>query len=165
MDKEPDSNALGSFVGSEVTRAEQIFQNFRSRALNLITTSGGLVTLVSGLLAIAIGTETSVVPVSARWTIGISLASFIASTIYALFINKPVKIQFSNEDELAKLVANDWDDEGWGQSVASHLVVYLTSLRKDNVRTSRLLTVSIALQISGITFIAISAFLILLHAG
>ena len=160
-----DSNALGSFIASEVTRAEQIFQNFRSRALNLITTSGGLVTLVSGLLAIAIGTQNSVVPIAARWTISISLASFIISAICALLINKPAKISSSDEKYLKKYVENDWDAEGWGKSVAAQLVVYLASLRNNNVRTSKLLTTSIALQISGISFIAITAFLVLLHAG
>jgi len=155
---------LGSFVASEVARAELIFQNFRSRALSLITTSGGLVTLVSGLLAIAIGTGKSTVPVDARWTVSISLFSFVVSTIFALMINTPKRIKSSDEADLAKLVENDWNDSGWGQRVAELLVVYLTSLRKDNVRTSKLLTKSIALQISGIFFIAVSAFLILLHA-
>jgi hypothetical protein len=133
--------------------------------LNLITTSGGLVTLVSGLLAIAIGTQNSVVPIAARWTISISLASFIISAICALLINKPAKISSSDEKYLKKYVENDWDAEGWGKSVAAQLVVYLASLRNDNVRTSKLLTTSIALQISGISFIAITAFLVLLHAG
>jgi hypothetical protein len=133
--------------------------------LNLITTSGGLVTLVSGLLAIAIGTQNSVVPIAARWTISISLASFIISAICALLINKPAKISSSDEKYLKKYVENDWDAEGWGKSVAAQLVVYLASLRNDNVRTSKLLTTSIALQKSGISFIAITAFLVLLHAG
>jgi hypothetical protein len=164
-DHTPDNNDLSSFVESEVLRAENTFKNFRDRSLTLITTSGALVAIVSGLLAIAVGASKTKVPVDSQCTIAVSLLSFIASAVCSLFINKPVKIRSGDEDQLAGYVQDNWDDEGWGQEVAKLLVVYLTDLRNDNERTAKLLSKSIKSQIGGMTLIAVSVVLILIHAG
>lgn len=158
-------NDLGAYVASEVDRAEQDYQNVRNRALNLVATSGGLVTLVSGLLAIAVGTDKSIVPLDSRWTIAVALGSFIASTVFALIINFPQSVTSSDQTKLGALVEGHWDDDGWSKRVAEILVEYLKSLRVDNGRTANWLTASISSQIAGITFIAVSAFLILIHAS
>jgi len=63
------------------------------------------------------------------------------------------------------LVDKDWGDEGWDQQVASILVDYLESLRKNNGSNAEWLTASIALQILGIALIAVTAVLIMAHVG
>jgi hypothetical protein len=158
-------NDLGVYIASEVARAEQDYQNVRTRALSLVGTSGGLVALVSGLLAIAVGSAKAVVPTDARWTIAVALSSFILSTISALVVNFPQTVTSSDQTKLGSLVECHWDDEGWNKSVAEILVTYLGSLRKNNGRTANWLTSSVTFQILGISFIAVSAFLILLSAS
>lgn len=66
-------NDLGAHVASEVSRSEQDYQNVRGRSLSLVGVSGGLVALVSGLLAIAAGSTKPVLPLSSRWTLGVAL--------------------------------------------------------------------------------------------
>ena len=158
------TNDLGAYVASEVDRAEQDYQNVRNRALSLLATSGGLVTLVSGLLAIAVGNDKSIVPLNSRWTIAVALSSFVVSAAFALIINFPQSVTSGDYTEMENLVKNHWEDDGWNKRVAEILVKYLKSLRKDNGSTAKWLTASICFQIVGIAFIAISAFLILLHA-
>ena len=158
-------NALGEYVAAEVTRAELDYQNVRSRALSLVAASGGLVALVSGLLAIAAGSSKSAVPSDSEWTIGIALGFFVISTICALEINLPQQVISGDVSKLGSLVECHWDDTGWDKSVATILVQYLASLRKDNSRNAKWLKASIGLQILGISFIAVSAILILVHTN
>jgi hypothetical protein len=158
-------NDLGAYVATEVARGEQDYKNVRDRALSLVTTSGGLVAVISGLLAIAVGTTQSVVPTNAKWTVAISLGSFVVSTIFALFINLPQTVISSDEDALGTYVECHWDDSGWDKEVASIEVDYLKSLRRDNAHTSKILKASISFQILGIAFIGASAYFILLHAS
>jgi hypothetical protein len=157
-------NEFGSYIQSEVATAEQDLQNFRSRALSIITTSGGLVALVSGLLAIAIGSKEEVVSADARWTIGIALGSFVISTAFALIINLPQKASTGDANTFGALIQDHWNDSNWDQQIAQIRVAYLLSLRKINFHDAIWLAASIALQIFGIAFIAVSAFLILAHA-
>ena len=159
------ANDLGAFIATEVTRSEQDYQNVRSRALSLVGVSGGLVALVSGLLAIAAGSTKVVLPISSRWTVGAALVAFVASTICALVINKPQDVTASEVPSLRQQVKSDWNDVGWDQQVASFLVDYLGSLRKDNEHTAKWLIVSIACQILGISLTAVTAVLILVHVN
>jgi hypothetical protein len=119
---------------------------------------------VSGLLAIADGTSNSAIPKDSDWTIGVALGFFIASTVCALAINLPQTVVSGDVTKLGALVDCHWDDTGWDKSVATILVEYLVSLRKDNTRNAIWLRWSILCQILGIAFIAVSALLILVHA-
>lgn len=121
--------------------------------------------LVSGLLAIAAGSTKPVLPLSSRWTLGVALVVFVASAICALIINVPGNVTASDVSNLRDLVDKDWGDEGWDQQVASILVDYLESLRKNNGSNAEWLTASIALQILGIALIAVTAVLIMAHVG
>ena len=161
----PKGNDLGAYIDSEVTGAKEDYQNVRSRALSLVTTSGGFVALVSGLLAIAAGVAKSSVPMDARWTVAVSLAAFIVSALFALCINRPQTVLSSDEDELAGYVKSNWNDTGWDQSIATISVTYLKTLRQNNLKTSKWLARSIAFQITGIVFIAVSVLLILINSN
>ena len=156
----PKSSDLGAYIAGEVAGAERDYQNVRSKALSLVSTSGGLVALISGLLAIASGASKSSVPIDSRWTIAAALGAFVISAIYALLINRPQSVSSSDEDALLKFVKEDWDAADWDQSIAERQVTYLKSLRIDNAMTANLLTNSIRFQIAGVLLIAMSVVLI-----
>lgn len=161
---ESSTNELGAYIASEVGRAELDYQNVRTRSLSLITTSGGLLTIVSGLLAVGVGTANAIVPTDSRWTVAIALVAFLASAVCGLIINFPQRVVSSDETQLGGLVENDWSESGWDQEVAKVLVTYLTSLRDDTSHTIKWLKASISLQICGIGFVGLTAILILIHA-
>jgi hypothetical protein len=157
-------NDLGAHVAAEVSRSEADYQNVRNRALSLIGVSGGVVALVSGLLAIAAGTTKVTLPASAKWTAGAALVAFVLSTVCALITNNPGNVVASKVSGLRELVDSHWDDEGWDQQVASILVDYLDSLRANNASTANWLQRSIGCQMVGIALIATTAILILTNA-
>jgi hypothetical protein len=163
------TNDLGAFVASEVARAEQDFQNVRSRAVSLTGISGTIVALASGLLAIAVhSSSTSTVPTDAKYFAGVSLIIFVLSTLCALLVNKPFDVQASDtegKDGLRDLVDSDWGDSGWDQRVSQFLVEYLKSLRKANKFATRWLTATIALQSLGMATLVISVVLLLKDAA
>jgi hypothetical protein len=162
----PDSapNPFGAYIASEVARAELDFQNVRSRSLSLITTSGGLLTLVAGLLAVGVGSSNAIVPTDSRWTVAVALVAFLASAVCGLLINFPQGVVSSDEKKLGAIVKDHWNDTTWDQDVATALVKYLVSLRADTRYTVKLLKASISLQISGVGFVGLTAILILIHA-
>jgi len=156
------SQELGAHVSAEVARAEQDYQSVRSRALNLIAVGGGLVTLVSGLLAIAAGgSKGDVVDTSTKVILGIGLAAFVASIIVALLINIPGWVTATDVADLREKVEKEWGAEGADQQVAAVEVEYLDSLRQNNRRTAKQLIWSIGFQCVGIAGIALAAVLVL----
>jgi hypothetical protein len=159
------SNMLGLYIASEVAGAEQDYQNVRNRATNLLSTSAGLVALITGLLAIAVQRTNSSVPIVVRFTVAVALSSFVVSAAYALLINRPQTILGSDEAELEKWVKDDWDKASWEQDVAAIQSTYLTSLRVANVTNSTRLRWSIICQIVGIAFTSVSAVALLISAG
>src|SRR5271155_5174694 len=111
-------NDLGAHVATEVSRSEADYQNVRNRALNLVGVSGGVVALISGLLAIASGTTKVSLSAGAEWTAALALAAFVLSTVCALITNSPGDVVASDVPGLRDLVDSHWDDEGWDQQVA-----------------------------------------------
>jgi len=102
------SKELAAHVSAEVARAEQDYQSVRSRALNLIAVGGGLVTLVSGLLAIAAGgSKGDVVDTSTKFILGTGLAAFVVSIILALLINIPGWVTATDVADLREKVEKE----------------------------------------------------------
>jgi len=159
-------NGLGQIVAAEVGRAETDYQMVRSRALNIVGLAGGLVTLVTGLLAIAVGSpkvERVLLPGRARWSLSVALLGFVASTVCALVINIPGRVTVFEVPNLRMKVRDEWDASGQDQEGAALLVDYLGSLRVNNKRNAGLLMAAILCQIVGIVGIAITAVLIAQH--
>jgi hypothetical protein len=160
------ANDLGQIVAAEVGRAEADYQAVRSRALNIVGLAGGLVTLVTGLLAIAVGStkvERVVLSGDARWTLGLALLGFVASTVCALVINLPGRVTAFDVPNLRMKVQDEWDASGQDQEGAAVLVDYLDSLRVNNGLNARLLMAAILCQILGIVGMATTAILIANH--
>ena len=151
---------LGGMIASEVTRAEGDFAAFRTRALSIVGVSGGLVTLVSGFLALAAGSGKPFLERSDRWALYVALAGYVGAVVVALLMNLPGTVRLSKANELKPLVDDHWDDEGWDQSVASFLLEYLVSLRAVNERSATLLTFAIGLEMVGIASTAVMAVLV-----
>jgi hypothetical protein len=161
---DPATNELGTYIASEVARAELDYQNVRTRSLSLITTSGGLLTLVASLLAVGVGTANAIVPTDSRWTVAIALVAFLSSAVCGLIINLPQRVISSDETQLGGIIEQHWSESGWDEEVAKVLVTYLVSLRDDTGHTSKWLRAAITLQICGIGFVGLTAILILIHA-
>lgn len=156
---------LGTLIASEVTRAETDFAAFRARSLSIVGLSGGLVTLTSGFLALAAGSNKDFFPKGDRWSLVAALAAYVIAALAALVINLPSDVVLSKPEDVKVLVESNWEDEGWDQQVALFLLTYLESLRAANKNSAQWLTAAIVFEIAGITCTAVMAFLVMTHLG
>ena len=157
------ANELGTLIVAEVGRAESDFQGGRTKALSVVGIAGGIVTLTTGFLGVAAGSNKDFLQAGDRWALVLALAAFVVAAILALIANLPAKVTLSKANELKPLVTEYWDAEGWDRRVAELYIDYLISLREANRRTAHLLTAAIACEIAGIAFTALLALLVVSH--
>jgi hypothetical protein len=158
------THPYGSIIADEVARAEADLTAFRSRALTVVTTSAGVVALLTGLVTFAAsaseedqGLSTSAVVLAA-----IALAAFVAAGAVAMTANVPRTITWPDADDLADCTTESRWSDGEPESehqrvVAEVLVEYLRSLRLIGGTTALLLTLAIALQVAGLAVASIAA--------
>jgi hypothetical protein len=145
-------------IEQEVSRAEQDLSAFRSRALTVVTTSSGIVTLLTGIITFGASKveEEKGIPDAAIVIIAIALALFVAAAVFALLANSPADIDRPSGPELARITTSaGWvehkDEDGEQErEVAEVLVTYLTSLRQAGDTAACKLTTAIWLQIIGL---------------
>ena len=150
-------------IQSELTRAETDLTGFRSRALTVVTTSAGVVTLLTGLVTFAASRaeEDDGINAASVALIAVALAGFVVAAVLALFANRSREIRRPKADSLRVAVTpegwyDDEDDSEHQREVASVLVTYLISVRNAADSTARTLNRAIACQIFGLLFAACS---------
>jgi hypothetical protein len=152
------NNELGALIASEIASAEDDLNRMRSSALNLVGVSGGLVTLMTGVVAVAGRQQTATLRSwGPRAVLIAGLLSYVAAGIVALRVNRPADVEMANPTELERFARDNWDDEGWDQQVAIVNAKYLTSLRSVNEDVAKGYAASIGLTIAGIAFTVIVA--------
>lgn len=159
------TNDLGALIQAEVARAESDYGGVRSKALGILGVAGGLVSLVTGFLAIAAGSEKDILPDHGDVVVAIAVGFFVLTTVIALIINFPAEVWATKASELRDLVDDHWDDDGWDQSVADFYVDYLDSLRVANRTGAQLLAAALVCEIIGIAATAALAILVVTHLG
>ena len=156
-----DSNALGKFIADEVSRAESIFDSFRSRSTAVIAVSTGTVGVAAGLIAIAAGDSKEVLPPNGPKWVVIAVSLFVAATLLALLVHVPTTVSAADDSALVGFVSDHWEDDGWDKSVAEQQLVYLKSLHDANARFGRLMFGSLAAQLLAVASTGYLAVLII----
>ena len=152
-------------ISSEVERAEADLTAFRSRALTVVTTSSGVVTVLTGLVTFAASTADRAVGLSA-WSIlfiALALAAFVVATVLALAANRTRSTEVPDLDGLASVERwNDGDSDSEHERVASAVLIpYVNSLHAAAKQTAVLLDGAILSQVVGIVLASISAVIML----
>lgn len=152
------ANELGSLIAEETKRAEADFTALRNRGQAVLTVSGGLVTLLGAVLALAVGKDKTIVLAGFTGVAAIvALVAFVVATVVVLLMFVPSQVEVPDASALATYVKDDWDAVGWEQQVATLLTTYLTSLRRANAHLARLLILSISAEVIGIVAVAVMA--------
>jgi len=159
------SNDLGDLIKAEVDRAETSMKAARDRGQAVLTASGALVTLLVGVLALALGKdanlELSCLLVVATIT---ALVAFVGATVLVLFMYMPSQVLAVDDVKVAGFAKADWEDEGWDRQVAIVLATYLVSLRAANKSLLKLLKGAVIAEVIGIASAAFMAVSLLLQA-
>jgi magnesium-transporting ATPase (P-type) len=156
-------NELGSFIAAEVSRAEVDFQTNRARSLSIVGVTGGIVGLVSGLLAIAAGSRRDILPKGGFVVLAVALLAFVAAAVFALCVNLPATVTAADMKAVKRFVESKWDADDWDKQVADLYVDYVASLRTVNSRSAKFINASIVCEIAGIVCISVMTFIIVWH--
>lgn len=150
------TNDLGLLVADEVKRAEGDFGGLRSRGQSVLTASGGLVTLLGAVLAIALGKDRDLVLSGVAGVAAVvALCAFVAAATFVVLMFLPSGLEAPNPDTLERYVTEEWDAEGWDQQVAAVQVKYLKSLRAANSTLANKLTAAVIAEVVGIACVAL----------
>lgn len=158
-------NDLGDLIKSEVNRAEATMKGARDRGQAVLTASGALVTLLAGVLALALSKdahlELSCFLVVATIT---ALVAFVAATVLVLLMYMPSQVVAVDDEKVAEFALANWEDEGWDQQVAIVLASYLVSLRAANKSLLNRLAGAVIAEVIGIASAAVMAVSLLVQA-
>jgi hypothetical protein len=153
-DHQPDhgvepSNDLAAWIDKEVLRAEAEYDVVRSRAINVVSLSGVLITLLGGFVTLATKVRPGLLTGSAGTSVVIAMLSFAVGAAVAVVVNMPQHVERSEPDKLLGFVVDSWNAVGWQQSIAKAQAVYLGSLAAANGRKAWLLLASLSLVVIG----------------
>ena len=158
-------NELGILIADEVKRGETDFAALRNRGQAVLSVSGGLVTLLAAVLALAVGKDQHVLlsGVTAIAVI-VGLCAFVAATGFVLLMFLPSDVDAPDESALRNFAEDEWDSEGWDQQVAILLTQYLASLRSANAGLANKLIAAVACEVVGIGAVALMALTLIVRA-
>jgi hypothetical protein len=159
------TNHLGDFISVEVERAEETMTAARNRGQSVLTASGALVTLLAGVLALAVGkgTKLDLSPELVAATVA-ALLFFVAATVLVLLMYLPSVVVAIDAKDAVDRVEADWDDEGWDKQVAAFEADYLSSLRDSNEYLLGLLKAAIFAEVIAIACVAALAVTVVIQA-
>src|SRR5680860_1125942 len=158
MAEVPVTNDLGGLIADEVKRAESDFGGLRSRGQAVLTASGGLVTLLAAVLALAVGKDEHLVLSGLTGGAAVfALLAFVVASVSVVLMFLPSPLEAPDPDELAGFVSDEWDSEDWDQQVAAVQAKYLVSLRRANSALANKLTIAVIAEVVGIAAVAVMA--------
>lgn len=159
------TNELGNLISAECTRAEKDFDAFRSRGASVLTASGGLVTLLGAVLALAVGKDEHLVLDGVTGVAAIAaLLAFVVAAIFVLTMYAPFEADAPKADELATYADKNWSDTGWDQQAAKVMTIYLKSMRVANGKLGNRLLGAIVSEVIGIGAVALMALSLVFRA-
>lgn len=151
---------LVSMLSEQSARKSSVEQ----RALAVITTSGGLVSLLVALSALLLGKNTEFrLNAGARTIIVAAVVAFVAAAILALTANTPRGyLDFAPEDVDRMLNEFESSEEDARWLVAQARADYLKRAMRLNDNKAHLLQIAVATEVAGVALVALGVVLTLI---
>ncbi|HEU5062846.1 MAG TPA: hypothetical protein VFT79_06805 [Solirubrobacterales bacterium] len=160
------STVYVEYVKDQVAQQDERKESIEKRGLAVITSSGTIVSLLFGLVAVLTGVEKYELPAGAEPWLGCALAGFITATLAGIVTNVPLHYQAVEPDELKKAVKSHWSDapEVAEQRVAATEIKVLASAQRKNSIKGWVLVVAVSAQLFAVASLALAVRVILVHA-
>jgi hypothetical protein len=157
------ADAYADLIADEMKKDEADLDAFRSRALNVLSVAGGLVTLTSGLIALSVSADKNVLEGWAWLPLILALVAYLAASVMALSANLPTDVDRPGSDDLEELASDGWSDDelAASQSVAQVRVVYLRSLRALSTKVSRRLQLALGAEVVAIAMTGVTGLVVI----
>lgn len=157
--------AYSSFIDSQLAEERSSKISLESRGITVITTSGSVVGVLFGLLAVIGGTTQFVLPEDARPWFAAALLTLTVSAVGGLLVNLPLAYEEADPKALEGLLINpdgSWAPE-WEESiiegsrrVAQVNIKLLSAARNKNRMKSFLLFSAQIAEVVGVALLAIA---------
>ncbi len=146
-----------AYIESALKAQEERRASLDARALAVLSTSGGLLTLVFALTVLVTGDTFRVSPEGARG-VAVALAFFLAASVTGLIANRLTPYEVPADETLGRLISDHWkDDEVDARNICAAMnLATVASLRAGNNRKARLTEVALLLQLLAITSLVIT---------
>jgi hypothetical protein len=149
-----------AFVEAQLAEERATKTSLEGRGITVITTSGGLVTLLFGLVALATkGAQTYTLPDAATKLLIAAAALLTVAGVFGLLTNWGLSYREASVEGLRDLLDRDWTAaEPAGQrDVAATTIDILQASRDNNAAKARMLRVAMGMEIAGVLAVALAA--------
>jgi len=155
------SEYLQEQLAGEDARKESI----EKRGLAVITTSGTIVSLLFGLVAVLTGADKYTLPSGAEPWLGAALGAFVLAALAGIVTNMPLLYLGVKPQELKGAVDNLWEDapDIAEKRVAATQVKVLTRAKSMNAAKGWILVGAVVAQLAAVVFLALAVRVILVH--
>jgi hypothetical protein len=153
-----------AFLGAQLAEDRATKSSLEARGITVITTSGGLVTLLFGLVALATKeAATYTLPEPASNLLILAALSLTAAGVCGLATNWALSYREATVQGMNELLQRNWDaDQGQGQlDVAATVIDIISTSRKRNETKANLLRAALVLEIVGVLLVALAAIVVL----
>lgn len=157
---DPDAGSeYAKLIQEQLDEERKVKASLERRGITVVTTSGTLVTLLFGLVAVVTKASDFEVTTGARWFIYVALGLFVAAAVCALATNFPQKYEEADPDELQRLITEDYwqTSQGVGSRRSSELrVKVLRSARAAHTTKACLLRWALGIEVVAAGALAIA---------
>jgi hypothetical protein len=153
-----------AFIGAQLAEDRATKSSLEARGITVITTSGGLITLLFGLVALATNeAATYTLPDPAPVLLIGAALLLTAAGACGLLTNWALSYREATVDGMNELLQRDWDaDLAQGQlDVAATIVAIIGTSRDKNDEKANLLRAALVFEILGVICVAAAAIVVL----
>jgi hypothetical protein len=167
-ENEPDLSisVYGDFIKEQIDAEVVSRSSLEQRGLAVITTSGALVTLLFGLVAVLTKANTFVLPASSRSWLKWAMLFFVLGAVCGIITNFPLLRRGARPNDLGKVIADNWaDPPSMGQRAVAQarIDILRNAILLNLIKGSALLAAMIA-EVIAVLFVALAVSKILTTA-
>jgi hypothetical protein len=165
-DSSPGWETYARYAEAELELQHARRDSLEKRGLSVVTTSGALVSLLFGLVAVLIGAKNYVLPDAARSWLYAALGLFFIAAVGALVTNAPLRYLTVKPEDLLEAANNRWADSA---EVAQRMV-FITRVKvmgdtkRKNDLKGKVLLAAMAAEVLAVGCVAMAVRLVITNA-
>ncbi|WP_326943679.1 hypothetical protein OG439_27370 [Amycolatopsis sp. NBC_01307] len=150
--------AYAAFIEAELKAERERRVVYDGRAQAIVTTSAGLVTLLSTVAALARKSSSFVLPTLALWPLLAALVALVCAAAFGILANWNFRYGAPASATLDRMIRDHWKDHEVDarNAVAAAQVLSLRTLRLANSRKASLATVGLIAQLLAVLLLGLA---------
>jgi hypothetical protein len=146
------------FISEQIAAEVASRASLEQRGLAVITTSGALVTLLFGLVAVLTKADSFTLPAESRNWLKVAMVFFVVAAIAGIVTNLPIPRRGARPDDLASVIQQNWADvpSSAQRAVADSRVEILRNAILLNRVKGTALVVAMTAEVGAVLFVALA---------